>query len=105
MGGAYGWQMTGAMVGHAGTTALAGLVLVATGGSYNTVFALSAAFSLAGVVGITLLDSTDHVLIPDWEDSLPPEARSPHYVPPAAKDASGPEPGTATGPAVAGGED
>ncbi|HIM38062.1 MAG TPA: MFS transporter [Dehalococcoidia bacterium] len=105
MGGAYGWQMTGAMVGHAVTTALAGLVLVATGGSYNTVFALSAAFSLIGVVVITLLDPTDHVLIPNWEDSLPPEARSSHYIPPTAEDAPGPEPGTATGPAVAGGED
>jgi len=60
---------------------------------------------LIGVVVITLLDPTDHVLIPNWEDSLPPEARSSHYIPPTAEDAPGPEPGTATGPAVAGGED
>lgn len=99
MGGAYGWQMTGAMVGHAITTALAGLVLFATGGSYTTVFALSAAFSLTGVVVIALLDSTSHVLIPNWEDSLPPEARSVTQLAPEAR--SGPDPG----PAVAGGED
>ena len=75
MGNCYGWQMTGAMLGHAVTTGLAGLILVATG-SYNMVFALSIAFSLAGVVVIASLDSTAHVLIPDWEDDLPPEARS-----------------------------
>ncbi len=107
MGGAYGWQMTGAMVGHAVTTALAGLVLFATDGSYFTLFALSAAFSLTGVVVIALLDPTDHVLIPNWEDSLPPEARS---VPAPAPDVApspgpGPAPGSAPGPAVAGGED
>ena len=75
IGSCYGWQMTGAMLGHAVTTGLAGLVLVATG-SYNLVFALSIAFSLAGVVVIASLGSTAHVLIPDWEDDLPPEARS-----------------------------
>ena len=75
MGSCYGWQMTGALLGHAITTGLAGLVLLATG-SYNLVFALSIAFSLAGLVVIGLLDSTSHVLIPDWEDDLPPEARS-----------------------------
>ena len=67
--------MTGALLGHAITTGLAGLVLVATG-SYNLVFALSIAFNLAGVVVIAALDSTSQVLIPDWEDDLPPEARS-----------------------------
>ena len=75
MGGAYGAQMTGAMVGHAVTTVLAGLVIFTTG-SYILVFALSAAFSLTGVFVIATLDSTAHVLIPDWEDSLPLEARS-----------------------------
>ncbi len=74
-GMAYGWQMTGAMVGHAVTTALAGLVIYATG-SYILVFALSAAFSFAGVVVVAMLDSTAQVLIPEWEDSLPPEART-----------------------------
>lgn len=75
MGSCYGWQMTGALLGHAITTGLAGLVLVATG-SYDLVFALSIAFSLAGVFVIASLDSTTQVLIPDWEDDLPLEAKS-----------------------------
>ena len=75
MGGAYGAQMTGAMMGHAVTTVLAGLVIYVTG-SYILVFALSAAFSLTGVLVIATLSNTSHVLIPDWEDSLPPEART-----------------------------
>ena len=75
MGSCYGWQMTGAFIGHAVTTALAGLVIIATGSLYP-VFALSAAFSLGGVAVIAILDSTSHCLIPDWEESLPPEARS-----------------------------
>ena len=49
-------------------------------GSYVLVFALSAAFSLTGVLVISTLDSTSQVLIPDWEESLPPEARN-DYVP------------------------
>ena len=75
LGGCYGWQMTGAFVGHAVTTALGGLVIYATG-SFDAVFALSMGFSLLGVVIIATLDSTAHVLIPDWEESLPEEARS-----------------------------
>ncbi len=94
MGGAYGWQMTGAMMGHAVTTVLAGLVIFTTN-SYVLVFALSAAFSLTGLVVIATLDSTAHVLIPDWEDSLPAEAQSAPLL----------APGAAPGPAVAGGED
>ncbi len=119
MGAAYGWQMTGAMMGHAVTTALAGLVLFATDGSYITVFTLSAAFSLTGVVVIALLDSTDHVLIPNWEEDLPPEARSAAYIAskpepaleprpigePPSSSAPDPAPGTTPGPAVAGGHD
>ena len=86
MGSCYGWQMTGALLGHAVTTGLAGLVLYATG-SYNLVFALSIAFSLAGVVVIATLDSTSKILIPHWEDDLPPEARSvPGQALPAAGD-------------------
>ena len=86
MGSCYGWQMTGALLGHAVTTGLAGLVLYATG-SYNLVFSLSIAFSLAGVVVIATLDSTSKILIPHWEDDLPPEARSvPGQALPAAGD-------------------
>ncbi len=79
MGSLYGWQMTGAFAGHAVTTFLAGLIIYVTG-SFYPVFALSAVFSAAGLLVIATLDSTSHVLIPDWEDSLPPEARS-NFVP------------------------
>lgn len=82
MGSLYGWQMTGAFVGHAVTTFIAGLIIYVTG-SFYPAFALSAVFSAAGLLVIATLDSTSHVLIPDWEDSLPPEARS-NFVPGAA---------------------
>ena len=85
MGSCYGWQMTGAMMGHAVTTALAGLVIIATG-SFYPVFALSAAFSLTGVWVIANLDSTSQVLIPHWEEELPPEAQTPGLSAQAAGD-------------------
>ena len=75
MGSVYGWQMTGALLGHGVTTALGGLVLLATN-SFYAVFALSIFFSLSGVVVIALMEPTDSCLIPDWEERLPPEARS-----------------------------
>ena len=75
MGSVYGWQMTGALLGHGVTTALGGLVILATG-SFYPVFVLSMVFSLGGVVVIAFLDSTSHSLIHGWEESLPLEARS-----------------------------
>ena len=71
----YGWQMSGALMGHAIAMGLAGLFLYVTG-SYNPVLALSMIFSLGGVVVILTLEPTSRVLIPRWEDSLPPAARS-----------------------------
>ncbi len=70
MGTIYGWQTTGALMGHAVATGLAGLVVYVTG-SFNMVMALSVAFSGVGVLVIAMLDDTTHVLIPDWEDDLP----------------------------------
>ena len=70
----YGYQIMGAMLGHAIATFLGGLVYEATG-SFLPVFAMSMGFSLVGVLAILTLESTKQVLIPDWEDSLPPEAR------------------------------
>ena len=70
MGTIYGWQTTGALMGHAVATGLAGLVIYATG-SFNMVMVLSVGFSVVGVLVIALLDDTSHVLIPDWEDDLP----------------------------------
>ena len=75
IGSVYGWQMTGSLMGHAVTTALGGLVILATGSIYP-VLVLSILFNLGGVVIIVLMESTTHCLIPDWEDALPPEARS-----------------------------
>jgi len=77
--------MTGAFAGHAVTTFLAGLVIYVTG-SFYPVFVLSALFSAAGLLVIATLESTSHVLIPDWEDFLPPEARSNFLPGPAAGD-------------------
>ncbi len=74
MGTVYGWQTTGALMGHFIATALAGLIMYTTG-SYMAVLGLSMAYSLGGVVVIALLDNNSQVLIPDWENELPDEAR------------------------------
>ena len=71
----YGFQTMGALAGHATATGLAGLVLYVTN-SYSAILALSMVFSLGGVLVIMTLESTSRVLIPDWEKSLPLEARS-----------------------------
>jgi Uncharacterised MFS-type transporter YbfB len=71
----YGFEMMGALLGHAVASGLAGWVLYATG-SFVLVLLLSMAFSLVGVGVILRLESTARVLIPHWEDALPPEARS-----------------------------
>jgi len=71
----YGWEIMGAMLGHAVATGLAGLVLARTG-SFPAVLALSMAFSFVGVLVILHLESTARVLIPHWEAALPPAARS-----------------------------
>ena len=70
MGTVYGWQTTGALMGHAVATGLAGLVVYVTG-SFNMVMAISVGFSSLGVVVIGMLDDTSHVLIPNWEDDVP----------------------------------
>jgi hypothetical protein len=69
----YGFEMMGALLGHAVASGLAGLVLYASG-SFLCVLLLSMAFSLAGVVVILRLESTARVLIPHWEASSPPDA-------------------------------
>jgi hypothetical protein len=71
----YGFEMMGALLGHAVASGLAGLVLYATG-SFWLVLLLSIAFSLVGVGVILRLESTARVLIPHWEEALPPAARS-----------------------------
>jgi hypothetical protein len=71
----YGWEMLGAMLGHAVASGLAGLVLYVTG-AFPPVLVLSMAFSLVGVLVILHLESSARVLIPHWKESLSPEARS-----------------------------
>jgi cyanate permease len=71
----YGFEMMGALLGHAVATGLAGLVLYLTG-SFLLVLVLSMVFSLVGMLVILRLESSARVLIPHWEAALPPEARS-----------------------------
>ena len=84
----YGFQISGAMMGHFISTLLAGVIIQFWG--YIPAFILSMIFSSVGVVIILTLETTKRQLIPDWEDQLPPEARTPSagsipaVVPPAA---------------------
>lgn len=71
----YGIETMGALLGHAVATALAGLVIFVTG-SFNPVLVISMGFSLVGVLVVLTLPPSTKVLIPDWEKSLPEEARS-----------------------------
>jgi len=71
----YGFEMMGALSGHATATVLGGLAIYATG-SFNPALVMSMFFSFAGVMVIYSMESGTKVLIPDWEDALPPEART-----------------------------
>lgn len=71
----YGFEIMGAMMGHAVATLLGGIVRELTG-SFLPVFVMSMGFSIVGVLVIITLESTKRVLIPDWEESLPEFARS-----------------------------
>ena len=109
MGTVYGWQTTGALMGHFVATALAGLIMYVTG-SYLAILALSMAYSLGGVGVIALLDNNSQVLIPDWESQLPDEARRQPAPPPPPFDAAPGQPvppppfDAAPSPAPAGGD-
>lgn len=74
-GTTYGWQTLGGGVGMALGPLLGGYLWDVTGG-YNTAVVLSFGLSLVGVISIAALPGTSHQLIPGWEESLPPEARS-----------------------------
>ncbi len=88
----YGYEIMGAMMGHAIATFLGGLVRELTG-SYLPVFMLSMGFSIVGVLVILTLESTKRVLIPNWEDSLPAEARSENL----SRSSPAPQSGTSAG--------
>ena len=71
----FGFQSLGAGLGMA-LGGLIGALIFDQFGSYNYAWAFSIAASLGGVVCILLLEPTSRVLIPDWEESLPAEARA-----------------------------
>ena len=71
----FGFQQFGSSLGMA-LGGLIGSVIFDTFGSYYLAWLISIAASLGGVVCICLLEPTSRLLIPDWEASLPPEARS-----------------------------
>ena len=75
LGRSFGWQLSGAMLGMA-TGGWIGGVLFGFFGDYVLTIALSVATSLAGAVVIMSMDRTDRILILDWEEGLPDEARS-----------------------------
>ncbi len=72
----YGIEIMGALLGHAVATALAGFVIYIVG-SYTPILIMSMGFSAVGVLMILNLAPGSHQLIPNWEDSLPPEAKTP----------------------------
>jgi MFS family permease len=74
-GSIYGWQNIGNGLGMALGPTVGGFLWDITG-DYVATVALSSVFSLVGVVSILLLPSTSRYLIPNWEESLPPDARS-----------------------------
>ncbi len=76
----YGFQSMGSGVGMA----LGGLLVAVTVdyfGTFNVAWLISLGTSLGGVACILLLEPTGRVLIPNWEDSLPIEARTPAPTP------------------------
>ncbi len=74
-GTTYGWQMGGAGVGMGVGPVLAGFLKDWTG-IYDWSILLSFSLSLTAVICILFLPSSSRRQLPDWEDALPPEART-----------------------------
>ena len=74
-GTTYGWQMAGAGMGMGVGPVLAGFLRDWTG-VYDWSLLLSFSLSLTAVICIIFLPSSSRRQLPDWEDSLPPEART-----------------------------
>ena len=74
-GRSFGWKLSGEMLGMATGGWISG-VLFGFYDHYLLTIALSVATSLAGASVIMSMGQTDRVLILDWEEGLPPEARS-----------------------------
>ena len=85
MGRSFGWQQCGAGVGMA-TGAWIGGLLFGIFDAYSATIIMSATASLVGAGVILSMEPTTRVLNADWEDSLPPEARSGRAVPAPAAD-------------------
>ena len=74
-GTTYGYQMMGAGIGMALGPLAAGFLWAITGEIWPMLI-LSFVLSLVGVLSIIKLPSTSHHVLPDWEELLPPEART-----------------------------
>ncbi len=74
-GTTYGYQMMGAGIGMA-LGPLAGGFLWDVTGEIWPMIVLSFGLSMVGVLSIMKLPSTHQHVLPDWEELLPPEARS-----------------------------
>ena len=74
-GTTYGWQMAGAGVGMGIGPVLAGFLKDWTG-IYDWSILLSFSLSLTAVFCIMFLPSSARRQLPDWEDALPPDART-----------------------------
>ena len=75
IGTVYGWQMLGNGFGMGLGPLLGGFLWDHTGNFASPVI-LSSVLSLMGLLCVLVLPSTARELTPDWEASLPPEARS-----------------------------
>ena len=71
----FGFQSMGAGTGMALGGLLGGVIFDLTG-TYTLAWIVSIAASVGGAISILFLEPTSKELIPDWEESLPPEARS-----------------------------
>jgi MFS family permease len=71
----FGFQHLGSGSGMA-LGGLIGALIYDTLGSYDLAWVVAIVASLAGTICILFLQSTSRVLIPDWEESLPAEART-----------------------------
>lgn len=76
----FGFQSMGSGLGMALGGLLGGVVFDMFG-SYDIAWLISIFTSLGGAACILLLEPTSRVLIPDWEQSLPEEARTPAPAP------------------------
>ena len=75
MGRSFGWQQFGAGTGMAFGAWIGG-ALFGVFGSYSPTIILSAAASVTGAIVLLSMEPTTRLLIPNWEDSLPSEARA-----------------------------